>query len=242
MGADFGLKVSDDLPRREIVFVHIGSQEVVPGLVGADALVEVSEVLEVFKVEELVFDGAVDGFYIAVVAPGLDGDPFMDGFEPLDSGAEAIAFAVLSCASDELCAVVGLEADALGIDPAVSKMLADDGSEETGIDGGLFACIAQEHQAGAYLASGELVFGQIQGLHLRPVMRDVLKIFGIDGELAQEFPSFFDLSKGGLSFVLLEPFGGQSMLFEDTADGLVAWGQSVHELQTFCAHEGIFFA
>ena len=64
-------------------------------------------------------------------------------------------------------------------------MVAEDLNKQTGIRGGLLIGIGQEHQPAANFSGGELVFGQLQGFHLGPVMGDILQILGIDGNLAQ---------------------------------------------------------
>jgi hypothetical protein len=101
-----------------VVFIHVGSDPIVVGLIGGHPLVEVSEGDEVLQVEEFGFDGGVDGLDIAVVAPGPDGDSFVDGSEPLDGLFESIPGTILPVAADEFGTVVGLDLHALEGYPA----------------------------------------------------------------------------------------------------------------------------
>jgi hypothetical protein len=60
------LKLFDDLPRSEVLFVGVGAGEVEVELVGEGLGEEVAAVGERFQIEELIFDEAVDGFDIAL--------------------------------------------------------------------------------------------------------------------------------------------------------------------------------
>jgi hypothetical protein len=65
-----GLELFDDLPRAEVLLVGIGADEVEVELVGEGFGEEVASAGEGFKVEELIFDEAVDGFDIALKGVG----------------------------------------------------------------------------------------------------------------------------------------------------------------------------
>jgi len=69
---------------------------------------EVFEAGKVFEIKELPFNGTVDGFNVAVIAPGPIGNPFVATAESLYGFLEAIPRAVLTIAADEFRAVVGL--------------------------------------------------------------------------------------------------------------------------------------
>ena len=71
-----GLKLLDDLPGREILFVGIGADEVEVELIGVSFGEEVAAAGERFQIEKLVFDQAVDGFDVALegVSGGRDAD------------------------------------------------------------------------------------------------------------------------------------------------------------------------
>jgi len=60
------LKLLDDLPRAEILFVGIGADKVEVELVGEGFGEEIAAAGERFQVEEFIFDEAVDGFDIAL--------------------------------------------------------------------------------------------------------------------------------------------------------------------------------
>jgi hypothetical protein len=232
----------DDLPRRLVLFVHIGSIPIVVGLIGRDALVEVRDGGEVLQVEELFFDGPVDGFDVAVVAPGPDGDSFMDTVKSLNGFLEAVSGLILSPTADEFGAVVGLDFHALQRDTTVPQMVQEDLGEQAGVVGGLFVGIGQEHHSGADFAGGVLVFWQSKGLHLGPVVGDIPEFFGIDGQLPEELPVLLDLGQVLLFLVLFSPFMDQAEVFQDPADGLMGTGQLMFEDQPSGPHEGESFS
>jgi len=62
-----------------VLLIHVGSQEVVPGLIGGDPLVEVGQRDEGFDGKELLFDGSMDGLDVAVIVPGAVGEAFAPG-------------------------------------------------------------------------------------------------------------------------------------------------------------------
>jgi len=204
--------------------------------------VEVPDGGEVLQVEEFGFDGSVDGFDIAVVAPGPDGDSFVDGSETLDGFLEAIAGAILPVAADEFGAVVGLDFDPLQVNPTGLQMVQEEVGEQAGVVGGFFPGIGQEHHAGADFPGGELDVGQAQGLHLGPVMGDILEVFGIDGQLPKELPVLFDFGQVFLFLMLLSSFLNQSIVLQDATDGLMGTGQRVFEDQPPGSHEGESFS
>ena len=99
---------------------------------------EVLEAGEVFQVIEFVFDSTVDGLHVAVIAPSLDGDAFVDSSKDRHSLFKAVAGAVLAGAADELRAVVGLELQGFDVDSAGFQVAGDDLSEQAGVGGGFF--------------------------------------------------------------------------------------------------------
>ena len=70
------LKLLDDLPGAEMLFVRVGANQVEVKLVGAGFGEELSPANKRFQVEELVFDEAVHGFDVALegVSGGGDAD------------------------------------------------------------------------------------------------------------------------------------------------------------------------
>jgi hypothetical protein len=73
----------DDLSGCLFLFISVGSDEVTGGLAGSHALMKVFDTREIFDIKELQFDGAVDGFDIAVIALCFDRDTLMDRFKSL---------------------------------------------------------------------------------------------------------------------------------------------------------------
>lgn len=161
----------------------------------------------------------------------------MSGGEGLDGLLKSVAFSVLSEAADELGTVVGLESCSCKVYIAGPEMLADQTDKEACIGGGLFIGESKEHQTASDLACGELVLWQLKGFHLRPVMRDILEVLGIDAELTEQFPLFFHLREVFLAFMLLSSLSDQAVVVENSADGLMAAGQVMFLLEAFGAHE-----
>jgi tartrate dehydratase alpha subunit/fumarate hydratase class I-like protein len=69
-----GLELLDDLPRAEVLFMRVGTDQVEVELVGKGFGEEVAPTVERFQVKELIFDEAVNGFHIALegVSGGRD--------------------------------------------------------------------------------------------------------------------------------------------------------------------------
>jgi hypothetical protein len=61
-----GLKLLDDLPGAEVLFVGVGADEVEVELIGKGLGEEITAAGERFQIEELIFDETVDGFHIAL--------------------------------------------------------------------------------------------------------------------------------------------------------------------------------
>ena len=111
--------------------------------------------------------------------------------------------------------------------------------QKGGVAFGQFIGIAGEAGAGDGFADGVLETGQVEVGHLRPIMRNILEIFGVDGELAEEFPVAFDRAQlffGG-GFLFPRPY--QLMRSKDAGDGVMAAGQSKFPLETFGAEAGL---
>lgn len=216
----------------------VDSDKVVPRLIAGGSLVKVFDVFEILEVIKFIFNGSVNGLDITVIAPGPHRNSFMLAAESFDGFLKAVSGPVLSEATDKLRAVVGLELDLAKINAAPSQMITEYPSERTSVYGGLFFGNSQKHQSAAHLTGGELIFRQREPLHLRPVMRDVLEILGIGAELAEKRPFLLYLTEVFLSFRLLTPLFDQTILMEDSSDGLVTTRQMVLSLEPFGALEG----
>src|SRR5262245_34256056 len=76
--------------------------------------------------------------------------------------------------------------------------------------------------------------------HLWPVMRNILQILGVSGELTEELPESFDRTEllfGGRLFLV---WAHQLVLTQDAADGVVARGQGELVLQALSTEAGLF--
>ena len=124
------------------------------------------------------------------------------------------------------------------IDGAFSEMLTKYLSEQTGVGSRLFISKSEEHKAASDLSCGELILGQFECFHLRPVMWYILQILGIYANLAQQLPVPFYFSEVSFSFVLFDMFSGQAVFVEDPSYGLVTTGKIVLAFKPSAALEG----
>src|SRR5512138_30851 len=70
-------------------------------------------------------------------------------------------------------------------------------------------------------------------------MRDVLKVFGVGGELAEEFPLTFDRAELLFSNVLFLVWAEQLVLAQDSSDGVVAARQEELKLEALSSEAGL---
>jgi len=126
------------IAKGQVVFVHVGSQQIIPGLIGSNTLMKILQAGKIFQIVELIFDSTMNGLHVAVVAPGLDGNAFVNGSQASHGLFEAVAGAVLAGAADELRAVVGLELQGFKVDPAGFQVTGDDPGEQAGVGRGFF--------------------------------------------------------------------------------------------------------
>jgi hypothetical protein len=91
----------------------------------------------------------------------------------LDYSFKTITCAILTKATDELRTVVGLKLCLAKIQVRVSQVFAEQSTKQTDTCGTLFITEAQEHQATSDFSSGELILGQPQSPHLKPVMDNI---------------------------------------------------------------------
>ena len=90
---------------------------------------KISNILEVFKVIKFIFDSTVHRLDIAVITPGLWRDMFVFCSKAFNDSFEAVASSILSEATNELRAVVGLELCLLRIGPYMPKLPKEEQKE-----------------------------------------------------------------------------------------------------------------
>src|SRR5438552_8800780 len=83
----------------------------------------------------------------------------------------------------------------------------------------------QKQQSAADLPRGVLDDGQGTGLHLGPVVRDVVEILGVGGDLLEQAPGLFERGVVLLLLVLASAFGNQTVLAPDAVSGTGAGRQ-----------------
>jgi len=186
-----GSELLDDLPWGKTSLVGIGASQVEVELVEGNLGHELGAAAESFQVEELVFDEAVDGLDIALIGVGAGRDALVLGAEEGDGGGEVGARAVGLEFADEFAAVVGLPGDIAQVDAAALQVSLDALGEQGAGLGRALGSVSEELQATAHLAGGVLDEGQAARLHLRPVVRDIVEVLGVGGDLLEQGPGFF---------------------------------------------------
>jgi hypothetical protein len=99
-------------------FAAVFAPEIEVTPTGADLVPELRAVGEVFAVEELVFEQAVDGLDIALPGVALGRDGRVTGSQRPHGGGQAAFFFVFQ----KLAAVVGLPSDAPRIDAVMGQV------------------------------------------------------------------------------------------------------------------------
>ena len=203
--------------------------------VGGDLAPEVGRAGEGFAVEELVFDEAMDGFDVTLPGVTLGWDVAVIRTEGADGGGEAL----LGLVFEELTTVIGLPGEAGEIHAVAGEVDGELFGQEGGVRLGEFVGIAGETSAGDGFAGGVLEAGEFEAGHLRPIVRNVLQILGVGGELAEEGPEAFDLAElffgGGFLFAGASEF----VVADDTGDGVVTDGEVELLFETLGAEGGL---
>ena len=92
----------------------------------------------------------------------------------------------------ELRAIIGLPDQAAQLDAVAGQVNGELFSQEGSVGFGQFVGVTGEADAGDRLARGILKTGEFQMSHGQPIVGNVLQVFGIGGELSEEFPAAFD--------------------------------------------------
>src|SRR3990172_1519093 len=186
-----GSELLDDLPWGETSLVRIGASQVEVELVEGSLSQELGAAGKGFQVVELVLDQAVDGFDVTLVGVSGGRDANVLGAEEGDGAGKAGTRAVFLQLADELPAVVGLPSDVREVDAAALQVGLNTLREQGAGLGGAVGGIGEKLQAAADLARRVLDDGQAAPLHWRPVVRDVVEILGVGGDLLEQGPGFF---------------------------------------------------
>ena len=103
----------------------------------------------------------------------------------------------------------------------------------------LFRSIADETSAGDGFAGGVLEAGEFEAGHLRPIVRNVLQILGVGGELAEEGPEAFDLAELFFGGGFLFAGASELVVADDAGDGVVTDGEIELLLETLGTEGGL---
>lgn len=183
-GRDFLL---EDLPGGLPVSGADFADVVVVELVGESFSEEVGEGIEVVAVEELTFDGGVEGFDFGVGVVAAWGDIAVVGAHELFDGEDETTVGFADGSAIEFGAVVSMNGHGSEVDATAAQVSEHDGDSDGGVGDGIVSGEEAEHGAGADLAEGVEVAGQVHGHELRPIAGDIGEVFGIH----------LDLGKGG---------------------------------------------
>jgi len=226
-----GGELLDDLPWGKTSLVGIGPSQVEVELVEGDLGHELGAAAESFQVEELVFDEAMDGLDLTLVGVGAGRNALMLGAEVSDGGGKVRTRAVGLERADELAAVVGLPGDIAQVDAAALQVSLDALGEEFAGLSGAARGVSEELQATAHLAGGVLDDRQAARLHLRPVVRDIVEVLGVGGDLLEQRPGLFHRREVLLLLVLATAARDQAVLAQNAREGRVTQGQFPFALQ-----------
>ena len=178
----------EDLQRAFPFFAAVGADEVEVVPIGRDLGPEVGRACEGFTVEELVFDETMDGFDVALPGIAFRRDVTVVGPQSAHGGGQTLFLLVF----EELRAVIGLPDQASQIDTVAGQVNGKLFGQEGGVRFGQFVGITGEAGTTDRLAGGVLKAREFEAGHREPVVRDILKVFGIGRELAEELPAAFD--------------------------------------------------
>lgn len=124
----------------------------------------------------------------------------MVGTQSADGGGQTLFLLVF----EELRAVISLPDQSSQVDTMAGQENGKLFGQEGGVGFGQFVGVAGEAGATDWLASGILEAWEFEPGHGEPVVRDILEVFGIGGELAEELPAAFDRAE--LLFGVVLPF------------------------------------
>jgi hypothetical protein len=178
----------EDLQRAFPFFAPVGADQIKIMPVGGDLVPEVGGAGEGFTVEELILDEAMDGFDVALPGIAFRRDVTVIGPQSAHGRGQALFLFVF----EELRAVIGLPDQACQIDTMAGQVNGKLFGQEGGVGFGQFVGIAGEAGATNRFAGSILKAREFEAGHRKPVVRDVLKVFGIGRELAEELPAAFD--------------------------------------------------
>lgn len=142
-----------------------------------------------------------------------------------EGGGEAGAGAVVLKLADKLAAVIRLPDEVAEFNAATRQVSLNAGGEAGAGGCGAAGSEGQELQTAAYFAGGVRNSGQIEGLGLRPIMRDVIQVLGIGRDLLKEAPGGLEGGQVLLALVLLAAALNQAVSVPDTFQSAVTPGE-----------------
>jgi hypothetical protein len=128
-------------------------------------------------------------------------------------------------AADELGPVVGLPYEIAQRDATAIEVPLNAGGEDGAGSGGAALGKGPEQQTAADLASRVLDDGQIEGLGLGPVARDVVEVLGVGGDLLKDAPGGFDVGEVLFALIFALAFFEQAVLAPDALQRTMAEGK-----------------
>jgi len=125
-------------------------------------------------------------------------------------------------AADELGAVIGLPNQIAKRDAITLQVLLNASGEDGAGGSGAALGKGPEQEATADFTSGVLDGGQIEGLRLRPVARDVVEILGVGGDLLKDAPGGLDVGEVLFALIFALALFEQTVLAPDAFQGAMA--------------------
>jgi len=124
-------------------------------------------------------------------------------------------------APDEFAAVVGLPDQIAQRDAVTVQMALEAGGEDSAGRRAPPLGERPEQQPTADFAGGVLDGRQAASFHLRPVVRDIVEILGVGGDLLEQAPSGFDLGQVPLALIFSAALGHQAVGAPDALQSAV---------------------
>ncbi len=224
----------EDLQRTLPFLAAIGMPQIEVEPVSDDLGPEVRWAAEGFPIEALIFDASGHRFDIALPRVALGRNVTVLAPQGALGGGQPLRWLIFQ----ELTAVVGLPDHPGEVHAVTGQGHRQLFGQEGGIAFGPFIGITGKAGAGDGLADGVLEAGQVEVGHLRPVMRDILEILGVGGELAKEFPVAFDRAELLFGGGFLFPRPCPLMRSKDPGKGVVAARQVKFPLEALGAEAG----
>jgi hypothetical protein len=200
------------------------ASEVEPGLIGGDGAEEVGFSVERLEVKKLGLDGGVEGFDVGI-GVGPCGRVEAVAHAGIKQAAMEAVGAVAAGVTVKLGSEIGADLDLIEGDAEAAQVLDEARAGKRGIGLGQLGGVGQEDGAGGLVPEGVLEPRQALGLHLGPVLGDVVEVLRVHLPAAQRRMLGLDPAQVRLAPVLLRAHPQQPLVAQDPVRGSLAHRQ-----------------